>query len=108
MIDALCFRQAVCHSVLKSLIDKIEKKERADLRAQRKTQATEEKREKTRTNQLSATLFKQKEALKTDMMKKRALMEKTVQSEIQVRLIELMYLSEQMYSGQKLRRNNKV
>lgn len=74
----------MCSSVIKSIVDKIEKKEKAELRAQKKTIAYVEKKEKARSSQLSANLFKQKESLKTDMIKKRALMEKSLQQEIQV------------------------
>ena len=70
--------------MLKGILDKVEKEDRAEQKRQRKQETAEEKQRRVMASKLQAVLFKQKESLKRDMLKKRALLEKTLHSDIQV------------------------
>lgn len=76
-------RLTVCQQVLRGILDRIEKEERAHLRKQKQKEDAEERRNRASTNKLQALLFKHKELVKKDILKKRALLDKELQAEIQ-------------------------
>lgn len=76
-------RVQVCQQVLKNLLDKIEKEEKNLYRKQRQKESAEERKFRASTNKLTALLFKHTELLRKDIMKKRALVEKELQIDIQ-------------------------
>lgn len=78
------YRRAVCGAVLKSIVEKIEKKEKEEVRKVKKQELEEEKQKRLMVAKLHGTLYKHKEALKREILKKRSLMEKNLQQEIQV------------------------
>ncbi|XP_025083493.1 nucleosome-remodeling factor subunit BPTF-like isoform X4 [Pomacea canaliculata] len=75
-------RTAVCSMVLKSLLDKIEREEKIEQKRQKKQESAEEKQKRLITVTLQRALFKHKEALKKEILKKRSVMEKTLQQKI--------------------------
>ena len=77
-------RLAVCAQVMKGMLDKVEREERLQQKKQRKIETAEEKQKRIQATQLQAVLYKQKETLKKEILKKRALMEKPLTTEIQV------------------------
>lgn len=81
------FRRAVCGAVLKSIVEKIEKKEKEEVRKVKKLELEEEKQKRLMVAKLHGTLYKHKEALKREILKKRSLMEKNLQQEIQVQTL---------------------
>lgn len=74
----------ICGQVIRGVIEKIERKEREEMRRVKKQEVEEEKQKRLMVAKLQGTLYKHKEALKKDILKKRSLMEKNVQQEIQV------------------------
>lgn len=74
----------MCGAVLKSIVEKIEKKEKEEVRKVKKQELEEEKQKRLMVAKLHGTLYKHKEALKREILKKRSLMEKNLQQEIQV------------------------
>lgn len=74
----------VCQQVLKNVLDKIEKEEKNLFRKQRQKESAEERKIRASTNKLTALLYKHTEFLRKDIMKKRALVEKELQIDIQV------------------------
>lgn len=74
----------MCGQVLRNVIEKIEKKERDENRRMKKQELEEEKHKRVMVAKLQGTLFKHKEALKKEILKKRSIMEKNLQQEIQV------------------------
>lgn len=81
-------RRAVCGAVLKSIVEKIEKKEKEEVRKVKKQELEEEKQKRLMVAKLHGTLYKHKEALKREILKKRSLMEKNLQQEIQFEVAE--------------------
>ncbi|OWF46473.1 nucleosome-remodeling factor subunit NURF301-like isoform X2 [Mizuhopecten yessoensis] len=81
-------RLTVCGQVLRNVIEKIEKKERDDGRRMKKQEMEEEKHKRLMVAKLQGTLFKHKEALKKEILKKRSIMEKNLQQEIQAEVNE--------------------
>lgn len=79
-------RLAVCAQVMKTMLDRLEREEKQEQKRVRKRETTEERHKRTVQNRLHTTLFKQKETLKKEMLRKRALMEKSLHTEIQVRV----------------------
>ena len=77
-------RMAVCHQVMKSMLDRLDKEERSDMRKSRKSEVAEERTKRVAATKLQTALFKHKEVLKKEMLRKRAHMEKTLQAEIHV------------------------
>ncbi|XP_054160935.1 nucleosome-remodeling factor subunit BPTF-like [Oppia nitens] len=80
----------VCKSVIKSLLDKIDKEDKpkgqsrnANRRNQRTKESMAERRQRQNANRLQVLLFKQTEQLKKDIIKRRALLEKNLKIEIQ-------------------------
>lgn len=86
-VIVLNVRMASCQQVLKGIMDKIEKEERASQRKQKQKEDAEERKLRAASNKLQGILFKHKEMLKKDILKKRALLEKDLQHQIQVRTI---------------------
>lgn len=78
------YRRQVCTQVLKNIVDRIERRERDALRKIKKQEMEDEKQKKLIAAKLQGTLFKHKEMVKKEILKKRALMEKNLQQEIQV------------------------
>ena len=66
------------------MVEKIEKKEKEEVRKVKKLELEEEKQKRLMVAKLHGTLYKHKEALKREILKKRSLMEKNLQQEIQV------------------------
>lgn len=75
---------AACVQVMRSLLDAIERRERVDLKRQRKQETTEEKQRRMSQQRLEAVLLKHKEGLKRDILRKRAALEKEIAAEVQV------------------------
>lgn len=84
-------RVAVCGQVMKSMLDKIEREEKLEQRKLKKQETAEEKQKRALAQKLQGALYKHKESLKSEILKKRALMEKSLQQEIQVSEIYLNY-----------------
>ncbi|XP_071108199.1 nucleosome-remodeling factor subunit BPTF-like [Haliotis cracherodii] len=75
-------RLSVCNQVLKTLLDKIEREEKQEQKRQRKQESVEEKQKRVMATKLQGALFKHKEALKKEILRKRTLMEKNLQQDI--------------------------
>lgn len=76
----------VCNQVLKYILDKIDKEEKQAAKKRKREESVEQKRSKQNATKLSALLFKHKEQLKAEILKKRALLDKDLQIEVQVKL----------------------
>lgn len=74
----------VCNQVMKFILDKIDKDERQAVRKRKREETVEQKRSKQIAVKLSALLFKHKEQLKAEILKKRALLDRQLQLEVQV------------------------
>lgn len=81
-------RLSVCSQVMKSMLDKIEKEEKVEQKRIKKQESAEEKQKRVMATKLQAILFKQKEALKKEILRKRSLMEKNLQQDIQMEINE--------------------
>lgn len=77
-------RLSAVSSVMKSILDKVERDEKAEQRRQRKQETNEDKMKRAQALKLQATLTKHKDQLKKEMLKKRNIMEKALAAEIQV------------------------
>ncbi|CAC5424118.1 BPTF [Mytilus coruscus] len=77
-------RKMVCNQVIRSIVDKIERKEKEAMRKVKKQELEDEKHKKLLAAKLQQALFKHKEIVKKDILKKRALMEKNLQQDIQL------------------------
>ena len=66
------------------MLDKIEREEKVEQKRIKKQESAEEKQKRIMATKLQAILFKQKEALKKEILRKRSLMEKNLQQDIQV------------------------
>lgn len=80
----MSYRKQVCTQVLKNIVDRIERREKDALRKIKKQELEDEKQKKLIAAKLQGTLFKHKEMVKKEILKKRALMERNLQQEIQV------------------------
>ena len=78
------FRLLVCNQVLKSMLDRIDRDERQAQKKRKREESVEQKRCKVASGRLAGLLFKHKEQLKSEILKKRALLEKDLQAEVQV------------------------
>lgn len=74
----------VCNQVMKYILDKIDKEEKQAAKKRKREESVEQKRSKQNATKLSALLFKHKEQLKAEILKKRALLDKDLQIEVQV------------------------
>ncbi|XP_051987787.1 nucleosome-remodeling factor subunit BPTF-like isoform X10 [Xyrauchen texanus] len=79
-------RMIVCNQVMKFILDKIDKDERQAAKKRKREESVEQKRSKQNASKLSALLFKHKEQLKVDILKKRALLDKELQLQVQEEL----------------------
>uniref|UniRef100_A0A8C2JG12 Bromodomain PHD finger transcription factor n=1 Tax=Cyprinus carpio TaxID=7962 RepID=A0A8C2JG12_CYPCA len=79
-------RMIVCNQVMKFILDKIDKDERQAAKKRKREESVEQKRSKQNASKLSALLFKDKEQLKADILKKRALLDKELQLQVQEEL----------------------
>ena len=75
----------VCNQVMKFILDKIDKDEKQAVKKRKKEEAGEQKRTKANATKLSSLLCRHKETLKAEILKKRALLDKELQLETQVR-----------------------
>lgn len=75
----------MCNQVMKYILDKIDKEEKQAAKKRKREENVEQKKSKQNASRLSALLFKHKEQLKAEFLKKRALMDKELQIEVQVR-----------------------
>lgn len=82
-------RMIVCNQVMKYILDKIDKEEKQAAKKRKREESVEQKRSKQTASKLSALLFKHKEQLKAEILKKRALLDKELQIEVQVRAVIL-------------------
>ncbi|MBN3276232.1 BPTF factor, partial [Polyodon spathula] len=76
-------RMIVCNQVMKFILDKIDKDEKQAAKKRKREESVEQKRSKQNATKLSALLFKHKEQLKAEILKKRALLDKELQLEVQ-------------------------
>lgn len=74
----------VCNQVMKYILDKIEKDEKQAAKKRKKEEVVEQKRSKQNATKLTALLYKHKEQLKAEILKKRALLDKELQLQVQV------------------------
>uniref|UniRef100_A0A0L8FKB1 Uncharacterized protein n=2 Tax=Octopus bimaculoides TaxID=37653 RepID=A0A0L8FKB1_OCTBM len=81
-------RLSVCSQALKNILDKIEREEKVEQKRIKKQECAEEKQKRVIASKLQAVLFKQKEALKKEILRKRSLMEKNLQHDIQMEINE--------------------
>ncbi|MBN3299112.1 BPTF factor, partial [Amia calva] len=79
-------RMIVCNQVMKFILDKIDKDEKQAAKKRKREESVEQKRSKQNATKLSALLFKHKEQLKAEILKKRALLDKELQLEVQEEL----------------------
>uniref|UniRef100_W5N7Z1 Bromodomain PHD finger transcription factor n=1 Tax=Lepisosteus oculatus TaxID=7918 RepID=W5N7Z1_LEPOC len=79
-------RMIVCNQVMKFILDKIDKDEKQAAKKRKREESVEQKRSKQNATKLSALLFKHKEQLKSEILKKRALLDKELQLEVQEEL----------------------
>ncbi|XP_048869228.1 nucleosome-remodeling factor subunit BPTF-like isoform X7 [Brienomyrus brachyistius] len=79
-------RMIVCNQVMKFILDKIDKDEKQAAKKRKREESVEQKRSKQNATRLSALLFKHKEQLKAEILKKRALLDKELQLEVQEEL----------------------
>lgn len=77
-------RMIVCNQVMKFILDKIEKDEKQAAKKRKKEEVVEQKRSKQNATKLTALLYKHKEQLKSEILKKRALLDKELQLQVQV------------------------
>uniref|UniRef100_A0A8C2UX36 Bromodomain PHD finger transcription factor n=1 Tax=Chinchilla lanigera TaxID=34839 RepID=A0A8C2UX36_CHILA len=79
-------RMIVCNQVMKYILDKIDKEEKQAAKKRKREESVEQKRSKQNATKLSALLFKHKEQLKAEILRKRALLDKELQIEAQEEL----------------------
>ncbi|XP_060724657.1 nucleosome-remodeling factor subunit BPTF-like isoform X2 [Tachysurus vachellii] len=79
-------RMIVCNQVMKFILDKIDKDERQEARKRKREETVAQKHSKQMAMKLSALLFKHKEQLKAEILKKRALLDRQLQLEVQEEL----------------------
>lgn len=77
-------RVTVCQQVLKGIVDKIEREEKTTGRRQRAKESAEERKARACQAKLQGVLVRHTDFLRREIMRKRALMEKELQIQIQV------------------------
>lgn len=80
----VCVRMIVCNQVMKFILDRIDKDERQAAKRRKKEEVVEAKRRLANASKLSSLLYRHKESLKMEILKKRALLDKELQLEAQV------------------------
>ncbi|KAL4240135.1 hypothetical protein ACF0H5_000929 [Mactra antiquata] len=83
-------RTAICNQVLKGILDKIEREERKEQKLQKRQESAEEKQKRLAATKIQQTLYKHKEALKKEILRKRSLNERNMQLEIQTEIQEAL------------------
>ena len=73
-----------CNQVMKYILDRIDRDEKQTAKRRRKEEVVEQKRSKQNATKLTALLYKHKEQLKAEILKKRALLDKELQLQAQV------------------------
>lgn len=73
---------------MKFILDKIEKDEKQAAKKRKKEEVVEQKRSKQNASKLTALLYKHKEHLKAEILKKRALLDKELQLQVQVNILD--------------------
>ncbi|XP_008294765.1 nucleosome-remodeling factor subunit BPTF isoform X6 [Stegastes partitus] len=79
-------RMIVCNQVMKFILDRIDKDERQAAKRKKKEEVVEAKRRLANASKLSSLLYRHKESLKMEILKKRALLDKELQLEAQEEL----------------------
>ncbi|XP_055083556.1 nucleosome-remodeling factor subunit BPTF-like isoform X3 [Periophthalmus magnuspinnatus] len=79
-------RMIVCNQVMKFILDRIDKDERQAAKKKKKEEVVEAKRRLANASKLSTLLYRHKESLKMEILKKRALLDKELQLEAQEEL----------------------
>ncbi|XP_036426023.1 nucleosome-remodeling factor subunit BPTF-like isoform X2 [Colossoma macropomum] len=79
-------RMIVCAQVMKCILDKIDKDERQEAKKRKREETVEQKRSKQTASKLSVLLCKRKEQLKAEILRKRALLDRQLQQEVQEEL----------------------
>ncbi|KAM8880253.1 nucleosome-remodeling factor subunit BPTF-like isoform 8-T9 [Spinachia spinachia] len=79
-------RMIVCNQVMKYILDRIDKDERQATKRKKKEEVMEAKRRLANASKLSSLLYRHKESLKIEILKKRALLDKELQLEAQEEL----------------------
>ncbi|XP_022061131.2 nucleosome-remodeling factor subunit BPTF isoform X4 [Acanthochromis polyacanthus] len=79
-------RMIVCNQVMKFILDRIDKDERQAAKRKKKEESVEAKRRLANASKLSSLLYRHKESLKMEILKKRALLDKELQLEAQEEL----------------------
>ncbi|XP_073435899.1 nucleosome-remodeling factor subunit BPTF isoform X3 [Dendrobates tinctorius] len=79
-------RMIVCNQVMKYILDKIDKEEKQAAKKRKREESVEQKRSRQNASKLSALLYKHKEQLKAEILKKRALLDKELQIQVQEEL----------------------
>ena len=74
----------VCNQVMKYILDRIDKDERQEAKRRKKEEVVEAKKRLANASKLSSLLYRHKESLKMEILKKRALLDKELQLEAQV------------------------
>ena len=73
-----------CNQVMKYILDRIDRDEKQTAKRRRKEEVVEQKRRNANASKLSSLLYRHKESLKTEILKKRALLDKELQLQVQV------------------------
>lgn len=94
----------VCNQVMKFILDRIDKDERQAAKRRKKEEVVEAKRRLANASKLSSLLYRHKESLKMEILKKRALLDKELQLEAQVQLMMMMIPVFKLGRGPKLTR----
>ncbi|XP_061578241.1 nucleosome-remodeling factor subunit BPTF-like isoform X2 [Cololabis saira] len=79
-------RMIVCNQVMKYILDRIDKDERQAAKKKKKEEVVEAKRRLANASRLSSLLYRHKESLKMEILKKRALLDKELQLQAQEEL----------------------
>ncbi|KAG7269984.1 hypothetical protein CRUP_027536 [Coryphaenoides rupestris] len=79
-------RMITCNQVVKYLLDRIDRDEKQAAKQRRKEEVVEQKRRTANASKLSSLLYRHKESLKTEILKKRALLDKELQLQAQEEL----------------------
>ena len=73
-----------CNQVMKYILDRIDRDDKQTAKRRRKEEVVEQKRRNANASKLSSLLYRHKESLKTEILKKRALLDKELQLQAQV------------------------
>ncbi|XP_077575012.1 nucleosome-remodeling factor subunit BPTF-like isoform X2 [Stigmatopora nigra] len=79
-------RMIVCNQVMKFLLDRIDRDERQEAKKKKKEEQVESKKRLATANKLASLLYRHKESLKTEILKKRVLLDQQLHLEAQEEL----------------------